>query len=252
MKVLIIEDEALSARALERTLKTLRPDWELAGCTTSIEASLRFLAEHKDIDIILSDIRLDDGLSFAIFDRIETKAAVVFVTGYDEYALRAFDYNCADYLMKPVQKSDLEKALKRCEERFPRLTPSMLKSMSRDIMERKVDYRRRLLLEQGSRTLVASVEEVSYITSDVGGTKVFLRNGTCGYIDSPLSRLETELSPELFARVNRQFIVALDAIKAFDELPGKRECALVLKDPHGATQIHISIPKRKELTGLLY
>ena len=252
MKVLIIEDEALSARALERSIKALRPDWELAGCTTSIEASLRFLAEHKDIDIILSDIRLDDGLSFAIFDRIETKAAVVFVTGYDEYALRAFDYNCADYLMKPVQKSDLEKALKRCEERFPRLTPSMLKSMSRDIMERKVDYRRRLLLEQGSRTLVASVEEVSYITSDVGGTKVFLRDGTCGYIDSPLSRLETELSPEVFARVNRQFIVALDAIKAFDELPGKRECALVLKDPHGATQIHISIPKRKELTGLLY
>ena len=104
MKVLIIEDESLSAQALERTLMELRPDWDVAGRTTSIEASLRFLAEHKDMDIIFSDIRLDDGLSFAIFDKVETKAAVVFVTGYDEYAIRAFEYNCADYLMKPVQK----------------------------------------------------------------------------------------------------------------------------------------------------
>ena len=190
MKVLIIEDESLSAQALERTLMELRPDWDVAGRTTSIEASLRFLAEHKDMDIIFSDIRLDDGLSFAIFDKVETKAAVVFVTGYDEYAIRAFEYNCADYLMKPVQKADLEKALRRCEERFPRITPSMLKGMSGDILERKVKYRKRLLLEQGTMTLVAPVEDVSHIAVDPGGTRVFLKDGSNGYVDFSLAKLE--------------------------------------------------------------
>ena len=252
MKVLIIEDEALSAQALERSLKALRPDWEIAGRTTSIEASLRFLAEHQDLDIILSDIRLDDGLSFAIFDKVETKAEVVFVTGYDEYALRAFDYNCADYLMKPVQKADLEKALQRCEKRFPRLTPSMLKDMSSDILQRKVNYRKRLLLEQGTRTLVTPVEEVSHIAADTGGTKAFLKDGTYGYVSGSLSQLEGELNPEHFTRVNRQFIVALEAIEAFDDLPAKRECALVLKNPYGGVEIHITIPKRKELYERLY
>ena len=174
------------------------------------------------------------------------------MTGYDEYALRAFDYNCADYLMKPVQKADLEKALQRCEMRFPRLTPSMLKDMSADILQRKVNYRKRLLLEQGTRTLVTTVEDVSHIAADTGGTKAFLKDGTYGYVGASLSQLEGELNPEHFTRVNRQFIVALDAIEAFDDLPAKRECALVLKKPYDKAEIHITIPKRKELTGLLY
>ena len=252
MKVLIIEDEALSARALERALKAMRPDWEVAGRTTSIEASLCFLAEHPDLDIILSDIRLDDGLSFAIFDKVDTKAAVVFVTGYDEYALRAFEYNCADYLMKPVQKADLDRALLRCEERFPRLTPSMLKDMSRDIMERKVSYRKRLLLEQGTSTQVAPIEDVSYIVADTGGTKVFLKDGAHGYVNVPLAKSEEELDPAHFDRVNRHFIVAFDEIKAFNDLPDKRECALVLKEPYSKIQIHITIRKKKELFNRLY
>lgn len=252
MKVLIIEDESLSAQMLERALKALRPDWEIIGRTTSIEASLRFFSEHKDLDVVFADIRLDDGLSFAIFDRVETSAAVVFVTGFDEYALRAFEYNCADYLMKPVQNKALERALCNCEMYSMRLTSAMLKDMSRDILHHNVKYRKRLMLEHGISALVIPVEAISYITAETGGTKVFLRDGTSGYVSSSLSQLENELAPSLFARVNRQFIVALDAIKAFNDVPSKRECALEIKAPYENVDVRISIPKRKELYEKLY
>ena len=163
MKALIIEDEALSAQALEAKLKKLRPGIGILGTTSSIKESVAFLKEHGDVDVIFSDIRIDDGLSFAVFDRVQTSAMVVFVTGFDEYALKAFDYNCADYLLKPVSDEDLEDALKRCEDRSARLSPQGVKELSEDILARKVNYRKRLLLERGSLSLVAPVESVCLI-----------------------------------------------------------------------------------------
>ena len=176
MKALIIEDEALSAQSLEAKLKKLRPGIDVLGSTSSINESVDFLNEHPDVDIIFSDIRIDDGLSFAIFDRVQTNAMVVFVTGFDEYAIKAFDYNCADYLLKPVSDEDLEDAIKRCEERSAHMTPQGLKAMSEDILKRKVDYRKRVLLEQGTRTLVAPIEDICFIVAEPGGTKVFLKD----------------------------------------------------------------------------
>ncbi len=252
MKALIIEDEALSAQSLEAKLKKLRPGIDVLGSTSSINESVDFLNEHPDVDIIFSDIRIDDGLSFAIFDRVQTNAMVVFVTGFDEYAIKAFDYNCADYLLKPVSDEDLEDAIKRCEERSAHMTPQGLKAMSEDILKRKVDYRKRVLLEQGTRTLVAPIEDICFIVAELGGTKVFLKDNTYGYIGVSLTQLLNELDPARFFRVNRQYIVALDAIEAFDSTISQRECILILRRPYNKVGIKIPVAKKKELITLMY
>ena len=116
MKALIIEDESPISRMLEQKLHKLRPEIEIVGITTDIPESVSAIASNPDLDIIFADIRIDDGMSFSIFRQVSTEAQIVFTTAYDEYALKAFDYNCVDYLLKPVSEESLERALTRCEK----------------------------------------------------------------------------------------------------------------------------------------
>ena len=114
MKALIIEDERPIAEAFRGSLLFLRPEIEIVGVTTNIKDSVAAISANPDLDIIFSDIKIDDGLSFSVFDKVDTEAMVVFTTAYDEYALKAFDYNCVDYLLKPVSEEALQRALTKC------------------------------------------------------------------------------------------------------------------------------------------
>lgn len=102
MRIVIIEDEALAAEKLKRLLKHIQPDIEIICILESVEDSINWLASNDTPDLIFMDIQLDDGISFEIFDAIQVKAPVIFVTAYDEYAIRAFRVNSIDYLLKPV------------------------------------------------------------------------------------------------------------------------------------------------------
>ena len=133
MKVWIIEDEKALSTALSQQLIRLRPDITIEGISTNIEDSIDAIRAYRDIDIIFADIKIDDGDSFSVFDEVETDAMVVFTTAYDEYALRAFDYNCADYLLKPISDEALEKTLEKCEKHLSRVTGQQIRAMSEDI-----------------------------------------------------------------------------------------------------------------------
>lgn len=108
MNVLIIEDEPILAKALERELRPLLPNMNLS-VTNSKAETIDFLNNNPEQDIIFSDIRLSDGLSFEIFDHVTTSASIIFTTAYNEYTIRAFDYNCIGYILKPVREEQLEK-----------------------------------------------------------------------------------------------------------------------------------------------
>src|SRR5688572_13626052 len=113
MKLLIIEDEDLSVRKLQKTLSSVDSDAEVVGVTQSIKASVDWLNTHGCPDLILMDIELADGQSFEIFEKVDVKCPVIFTTSYDEYALKAFKVNSVDYLLKPVQKEELHAALEK-------------------------------------------------------------------------------------------------------------------------------------------
>ena len=113
MKVLIIEDEELAVKKLRKTLQSVDETAEVVGIADSIRSSVDWLGSNPTPDLILMDIELADGQSFEIFDKIEVKSTVIFTTSYDEYALKAFKVNSVDYLLKPVQKEDLQAALEK-------------------------------------------------------------------------------------------------------------------------------------------
>ena len=113
MKVLIIEDEELAVKKLRKTLESVDSTAEVVGVADSIRSSVAWLQQNAAPDLILMDIELADGQSFEIFDKVDVKSTVIFTTSYDEYALKAFKVNSVDYLLKPVQKEDLQAALNK-------------------------------------------------------------------------------------------------------------------------------------------
>jgi DNA-binding LytR/AlgR family response regulator len=107
MNLLIVEDEDLAVKKLINTLLAIDPLLCIAGVTDSIKATVGWLESNPAPDLILMDIELADGRSFEIFNLTDVKSPVIFVTSYDEYALKAFKVNSVDYLLKPNQKADL-------------------------------------------------------------------------------------------------------------------------------------------------
>lgn len=251
MKVLIIEDEVTQAAALKMKLLRLRPTIEIVGHTTSIKKSLIFLENHPDIDLIFSDIKIDDGLSFSIFDKVLTDAMVIFTTAFDEYALKAFDYNCADYLLKPVSDSALERALTRCECRYPRIGGNEISTMSHEIIHHEVRVRKRIFLQRGQQMQIIPIVDICYITIEHGYTKAFLADGNWGIpCAHSLLDLAASLDKKLFFRANRQTIVNIERIKGINS-GVRRNHIITLDAPYSDLAIPITAERRKILMDLL-
>jgi len=213
MKILIIEDETPAADKLERYLLKHDPNIEICAKLTSVETSVSWLRENQNsLDIIFMDIQLTDGLSFEIFSQLKVKKPVIFTTAYDEYAIDAFKVNSIDYLLKPLTFTDITNALKKLESlkesisNGPNINASIVK-----LPEKK--YKDRFLVKQGNYIHSLKIEDVDFFKSD--GRIVYLNtNAKKKYIiDYKMSELEDVLNNKSFYRVNRSFIVNINAIK---------------------------------------
>ena len=110
-KAIIIEDEKLAVNAITHALSEISFAIQIETILSSVEEAKAYLSSSPEVDIIFSDVQLSDGLSFDIFNSVEIKAPVIFITAYDEFMMTAFQHNGINYLLKPVTKKDLEKAL---------------------------------------------------------------------------------------------------------------------------------------------
>src|SRR5690606_31483340 len=115
MKTIIIEDEKPAARYLVKLLQ--EEGIEPLAMLNSVKESVRWFENNQEPDLIFLDIQLGDGVSFEIFGQVQPKSSIIFTTAYDEYALKAFKFNSIDYLLKPINKSDLRKAIEKYRER---------------------------------------------------------------------------------------------------------------------------------------
>jgi DNA-binding LytR/AlgR family response regulator len=217
MKYLIIEDEVPAQRLIEGLLRELRPGWEAAACLDSVESAVNWLNSHPHPDVIFMDIQLSDGLSFDILEQVEIESMIIFTTAYDEYAIRAFSVNSIDYLLKPIKKSELVKAL----EAYDRYTKKMVSSrnkimdaaeLANAVKEAKPRCRTRFLVSRGEVFFPLAVEATAYIFSRHRITSAVTFEGKRHVIDFTLDRLQEQLDPEMFFRVSRQFIVNIEAV----------------------------------------
>lgn len=213
MKVLIIEDESHSAERLQRYIRMLRPDYEIVGITKSIVQSIDFL-QREQPDLIFSDIRLQDGLSFDIFREVKVTSPIIFTTAYDQYAIQAFKFNSVDYLLKPIDSDELEIAIQKASDRISssRQEPD-LERLLEYLGNPAARYRERFLVSYRDEYVTVDVKNVCFIHSRQDITRIYLADGTSAVISSALDQLEKEMNPASFFRANRQYLIQVNHIK---------------------------------------
>lgn len=210
IRTILIEDERLIAEEFGKLLRSTSADTELIGTFSNVRDSVAYLAAHGSPDLIFSDVQLPDGLSFDIFSRVRVKSPVVFITGYDHFMINAFEHNGIDYLLKPVDPADLEKALlkyRSFEQHFGK---------SNDLLERfGVKKRSRLVVRRGLEYIALKVEDVALIYTENKVVFALDMNGVKYMLDKKLQDLEDELDPSVFFRANRQCIVNIGYIRSY-------------------------------------
>lgn len=214
MNVIIIEDEKPAARRLSRMLSEL--GIEAKTMLHSVEESLNWFQDNEHPDLIFLDIQLSDGLSFEIFEEIPVKSAIIFTTAYDEYALKAFKLNSIDYLLKPIDEDELKKAVEKYQDQQPKETDLQVNIDDiRRLLINPVDrkFKKRFTIKIGQHIKIIHVDEIECFFSENKATYIHT-NGKRNYlIDGSLEHWQDQLNPEHFFRVNRTFIVHINAIK---------------------------------------
>ena len=215
MKVVVFEDEKLASDRLIELLKSLRPETEVLAAMKSIEAAVIWLQNNEHPDLIISDIQLLDGPSFDIFDQLEVKTPVIFTTAYDQYAIKAFEVNSVDYLLKPIQKEKLGAALDKYDQLGSNSTNSSIdiEKIREAIRGEKIEYKARFLVKLGPRIKAIPTEKIAYFYSKDKLTYLVTFEGQKLPIDQTLEELEGFMNPKFFFRVNRKFIVHFDSVK---------------------------------------
>jgi two-component system LytT family response regulator len=216
MNVLIIEDEPLAVSRLQQLLQDADASMQVAGVTDSIEASVAWLQENPKPDLILMDIELSDGQSFEIFDQVPVKSPVIFTTSYDEYAIQAFKVNSIDYLLKPIKPEDLQAALDKLKNfsyHLPTAAPAAIEQLLRQLRPPQSEYRERFLVKSGQRYFSIAVDDIAYFFYRNRVTFLKTWKKEVYYLEYILDELEEMLSPRLFFRANRQFLLHVKSVK---------------------------------------
>jgi two-component system, LytTR family, response regulator LytT len=215
MNIFIIEDEPLAVQKISKLLVEVEPNTTISGTADGIESSVEWLQNNPSPDLILVDIELCDGQSFEIFNLIEIQSPVIFTTSYDEYAIQAFRVNSVDYLLKPIKKDDLSRALQKYERFNYNHTASI--DISKLVTELKKqnaprEFRSRFLVKQGQKLIPIEVDEIAYFFSE-DGISFFVSFDRVKYIfDYSLEDVEQMIDPKLFFRISRQFILGIKSI----------------------------------------
>jgi two-component system, LytTR family, response regulator len=216
MKVIIVEDEVPAAEKLERYLTKYDASIQVVARFDSVVSTVKWLSEHQEmLDLIFMDIQLVDGLTFQIFQQVEVRKPVIFTTAFNEYALDAFKVNSIDYLLKPITFTDLSASMKKLEtlrKQFGNKGQSERVQEALTSLERK-KYKSRFMVKLGEHIRSITSDQITLLYADGRDVYLVTSQGRKFIIDYTLESLEDILDPKDFFRLNRTFIVNINAIK---------------------------------------
>jgi DNA-binding LytR/AlgR family response regulator len=214
MKVLIVEDEPLSAEHLIRTLNKIDTNIQVVKTLDSINNSVKFLSQESELDLIFLDIHIADGNSFEIFSKINIDIPIIFTTAYNEYAIKAFKLNSIDYLLKPIGLDDLKNAIAK----YNKLKNSNQKNFHSEKIENAIsiltkNYKSRFLVKLGETISSIKSEDITFFIAEDGITLLVNKEGKRYPVDYSIDALEALISPDSFFRINRKVLVNIDKIQ---------------------------------------
>lgn len=225
MNVVIIEDEHLIARRIAELLTRIDPEIEVLSIIDSVKRAKEWFSQNEKPDLVFMDIQLADGLSFDIFDLVKIEAPVIFITAYQEYAIRAFKVNSVDYLLKPISEENLRAALNKYrryfkhEDHIQEIGPDLIQSIREMISK---PYKSRFMIKVGDHIKSVDVEDILYFYSLQKGTFLHSADKRNYVVDYTLDKLTEILDPVTFHRINRQYIVSHNAIAEINTLSGSK------------------------------
>lgn len=245
LRTLIVEDEPLAQRSLGNLLAENFPEIMIAGITDSVKGTVEWLSalEAKGTpapDIIFMDVELADGNCFQIFDKVRIKSNVIMTTAYDSYAVKAFEINSIDYLLKPIETAALIRAVCRAKERISAADAAALPDL-RKIMSvfnsmtageespartetglpggRRKD---KFLIRLNDRIVPVSTRNIAYFYSEAKNSYIVTYDDFTYVLDDPLDTIEREIDPGAFFRISRSCIISENAIDSISKLLGGR------------------------------
>jgi DNA-binding LytR/AlgR family response regulator len=213
MKVVIIEDEKLSAEHLTVLLQKIDSSIAVIQYFDTISTSVMAFKEGLHADLIFMDIHLADGNSFEIFDQTELETPVIFTTAYDNYAIQAFKQNSIDYLLKPIAIEDLQFAMDKYKKQQQSGNKDLVSSIASAYQQLNKEYKTRFLVKSGQTIDTISIEEIHHFETKESLSFIVTKKGNHHLIDYTLDQLETMLLPKNFFRINRKIILNINAIE---------------------------------------
>ncbi|MBR3406923.1 MAG: response regulator transcription factor [Bacteroidales bacterium] len=217
MKALIIEDELRAREHMTNLLKTHFPSVEVVGAVGSVKDSLAWLGSNEAPDVIFMDVELSDGSSFDIFTQTDVPAPVVMTTAYDQYAVHAFEVNAVDYLLKPINLADLQRAIGRVAS-GEAVKPSgdAIRSLIAQVRKEK------FLIRLNDRIVPVRTADIAYFYSEAKNSYIVTTGGSSYVMDESLDAIAGNLDPAGFFRISRSCIISEGAIDSISRLMGGR------------------------------
>lgn len=244
MNAIIIEDEKLVARELTYKINEIDEEVRILEVLPSVKTALKWLGENAEPDLVFADIQLADGVSFEIFDKFHLTCPIIFTTSYNEYAIRAFKVNGIDYLLKPVEPEELEKAIKKAKElnKTKAKTPLDLNSLVEMLQVGNISksvYKEHFLANHRNSWVPVKVSDIAFFYYEAIIYLMTKTNEKYTLDMSSMDELEELIDPAKFYRVNRQYIVCIDVIQTVRSIENSK-LIVKLKNPHHTTEIDIS------------
>ncbi|MBD5356118.1 MAG: response regulator transcription factor [Bacteroides sp.] len=214
MKYAIIENEEYLRENLRLTISSICPDSECVFTAETVEDSVRFFSKSNDVQLIFMDIELDDGTCFDIFETVEIDIPVIFTTSYSEYAIKAFKVNSIDYLLKPIDDDDLQRAIEKFQKRSrqERVDPQIYRNINLEGATR--GPRKRLLVSNSNGYSYISTTDIAWIEAEDKYVSIVTINGNITLTDiKSLGDVAMVLDPDNFFQVSRGVIASIGSIR---------------------------------------
>ena len=224
LRALLVDDEDLARHALRELLKQHPEVSVVAECANGFEA-LKAAAEHQP-DIVFLDVQMPKLTGFDVLELIEPQPAVIFVTAYDEFAMKAFEVHAVDYLLKPVGRERFEAALERAKSRIGERTPAAheLAAAARQPQQ----FLERLVVKDGTRVTLIPVTKLDYVEAQ-DDYVALASEGKKHLKQQTIASLEAALDPKLFVRIHRSYLVNLERVARIEPY-GKESRVAILSN----------------------
>ena len=225
INAVIIEDDPLLGKNMEFMIREYCPDIKVVALLDSGNMALDTLPALR-YDLIFSDIQLADDLSFTIFKELNITIPIIFITAFDEYAIKAFKFYSIDYLLKPINADDLKKSLEKYKTIQHKSNINNFDELINKLTQKK--YRERFLVYSGDTLIPIHCSDIAYFLSEDGTTILITKYNKRHFIVESLDKLEEELNSVDFFRVNRQYIISSKAIEKIHNY-GNQKLKIIIK-----------------------